>query len=60
MVIQYLIEKSGNAFPVIGVGGIHSAEDARHKKALGCDLVQLYSGFIYEGPGLIRCIANGE
>jgi len=60
VVIQYLIEKSGNAFPVIGVGGIHSAEDAGHKKALGCDLVQLYSGFIYEGPGLIRRIANGE
>lgn len=55
-VIRYLKQKSGNAFPVIGVGGIHSAEDALEKLNAGADLVQLYTGFIYEGPGLIRRI----
>jgi dihydroorotate dehydrogenase len=55
-VIRYLKQKSGNAFPVIGVGGIHSAEDAIEKFKAGADLVQLYTGFIYEGPGLIKRI----
>ena len=59
-VIRFLAEKSNKSFPIIGVGGIHSVEDSRHKKALGCDLVQLYSGFIYEGPSLVRRIANSE
>lgn len=55
-VIAYLKSKSGNAFPVIGVGGIHSPEDALEKLRAGADLVQLYTGFIYEGPGLIKAI----
>lgn len=55
-VIAYLKTKSGNAFPVIGVGGIHSAEDALEKLKAGADLIQLYTGFIYEGPGLIKAI----
>lgn len=55
-VIRYLKEKSGHAFPVIGVGGIHSAEDAIEKLNAGADLVQLYTGFIYEGPALIKAI----
>ncbi|MGY5848029.1 quinone-dependent dihydroorotate dehydrogenase [Salegentibacter sp. HM20] len=53
-VIRFLSEKSGNAFPIIGVGGIHSAEDAMEKLKAGASLVQLYTGFIYEGPGLIK------
>jgi dihydroorotate dehydrogenase len=53
-VIKYLVQKSGNAFPVIGVGGIHSAEDALEKLNAGAVLVQLYTGFIYEGPALIK------
>ena len=52
-VIRFLAEKSGKAFPIIGVGGIHSAEDAIEKLEAGADLVQLYTGFIYEGPGLV-------
>ncbi|WP_462264803.1 quinone-dependent dihydroorotate dehydrogenase [Mucilaginibacter sp.] len=52
-VIKYLVQQSGNAFPVIGVGGIHSAEDAIEKLEAGASLVQLYTGFIYEGPALI-------
>ncbi|MBU2947086.1 quinone-dependent dihydroorotate dehydrogenase [Zobellia uliginosa] len=55
-VIRFLAEKSNKAFPIIGVGGIHSEEDALEKLAAGADLVQLYTGFIYEGPGLIKRI----
>jgi dihydroorotate dehydrogenase len=58
-VIRYLKQKSHNAFPVIGVGGIHSAQDAIDKLNAGADLVQIYTGFIYEGPGLVRRICNG-
>ena len=55
-VIRFLSENSRKAFPIIGVGGIHSAEDALEKLEAGADLVQLYTGFIYEGPGLIKKI----
>lgn len=53
-VIRFLSEKSGKAFPIIGVGGIHSAQDALEKLEAGASLVQLYTGFIYEGPELIN------
>ena len=53
-VIRFLAEKSNKAFPIIGVGGIHSAQDALEKLEAGADLVQLYTGFIYEGPKLIK------
>jgi len=55
-VIRFLAEKSNKAFPIIGVGGIHTAEDAIEKLNAGADLVQLYTGFIYEGPRLIKNI----
>tara|TARA_R110000868_G_scaffold404198_1_gene682127 strand:- start:320 stop:1354 length:1035 start_codon:yes stop_codon:yes gene_type:complete len=55
-VIKYLSDKSKKAFPIIGVGGIHSAEDALEKINAGADLVQIYTGFIYEGPRLIKKI----
>ena len=55
-VIRYLAEKSKKAFPIIGVGGIHSAQDALDKIEAGADLVQIYTGFIYEGPALIKKI----
>lgn len=55
-VIQYLSDKSNKAFPIIGVGGIHSAQDALEKLQAGADLIQLYTGFIYEGPSLISKI----
>ena len=55
-VIRYLHTKSGGSFPIIGVGGIHSAEDALEKLDAGATLVQLYTGFIYEGPKLITRI----
>jgi dihydroorotate dehydrogenase len=55
-VIKYLADKSNKAFPIIGVGGIHSAEDALEKINAGADLVQIYTGFVYEGPQLIKSI----
>lgn len=55
-VIRFLSEKSNKAFPIIGVGGIHSAEDAIEKLEAGASLVQLYTGFIYEGPSLVKAI----
>jgi len=53
-VIRYLHQRSGGSFPIIGVGGIHSAEDAMEKIEAGASLVQIYTGFIYEGPKLIK------
>ena len=57
-VIRYLSEKSGKAFPIIGVGGIHSPQDAKDKLEAGASLVQVYTGFIYEGPGIIKRICK--
>jgi len=55
-VIRYLSEKSGKAFPIIGVGGIFTVEDALEKLHAGADLVQVYTGFIYEGPFIAKKI----
>lgn len=55
-VIRFLSEKSGKAVPIIGVGGINTAHDALEKLEAGASLVQLYTGFIYEGPELINQI----
>lgn len=58
-VIRYLSDKSNKSFPIIGVGGIASAKDAIEKLEAGASLVQVYSGMIYEGPGLIKRIKKG-
>ncbi len=55
-VIRYLSQKSGKAFPIIGVGGIETPEDAIEKLEAGADLIQVYTGFIYEGPFIARKI----
>ncbi|TVZ55107.1 dihydroorotate oxidase A [Lutibacter sp. Hel_I_33_5] len=55
-VIKYLADNSNKAFPIIGVGGIHSEQDALEKIKAGADLVQIYTGFIYEGPRLVKRI----
>jgi dihydroorotate dehydrogenase len=55
-VIKYLRAKLGASFPIIGVGGIMNEDDALEKLNAGADLIQLYTGFIYEGPGLIKRI----
>lgn len=53
-VVKYISSKSNGKLPIIAVGGIHSAEDALEKLNAGATLVQLYTGFIYEGPSLIK------
>ena len=55
-VIRFLAEKSQHRFPIIGVGGIHTPEDALEKLRAGASLVQIFTGFIYEGPSLIKRI----
>ncbi|MCK0131429.1 quinone-dependent dihydroorotate dehydrogenase [Flavobacteriaceae bacterium F08102] len=55
-VIRFLSTHAKRKFPIIGVGGIHSAQDAKDKLDAGADLIQLYTGFIYEGPGLVKRI----
>jgi dihydroorotate dehydrogenase len=53
-VIRYLRKNLGPAFPIIGVGGIMSVADAMEKIKAGADLIQIYTGFIYEGPGFAK------
>ncbi|TGE05203.1 quinone-dependent dihydroorotate dehydrogenase [Hymenobacter fodinae] len=55
-VIRYLHRNSQGQLPIIGVGGINSAQDAQEKLAAGASLLQLYTGFIYEGPSLVKRI----
>ena len=55
-VIRYLREKLGKEVVIIGVGGIDSAASAREKLDAGADLVQVYTGLVYEGPGLVKSI----
>ncbi len=58
-VIRYIHEKTQGGIPVIAVGGIFTAEDAREKLDAGAALVQIYTGFIYEGPGIVSKICKG-
>lgn len=55
-VIRYLRQQLGTDYPIIGVGGIMTPEDAIEKLKAGADLVQIYTGFIYEGPGFMKRI----
>jgi len=57
-IIRYLAEKSNKAFPIIGVGGIFTPEDALEKLNAGADLIQIFTGFVYEGPFIARKINN--
>lgn len=52
-VIRYLHTHSKGAFPIVGVGGIHTPSDAKEKLDAGASLIQLYTGFVYEGPALV-------
>lgn len=58
-VIRTLRSKCGPDMVIIGVGGVFNAEDAREKLNAGADLIQVYTGFIYEGPGIVRDILKG-
>lgn len=58
-VIKYLHTQSNGSFPIVGVGGIQTAEDAVEKLKAGASLVQVYTGFIYEGPMMAKRINKG-
>ena len=58
-VIRYLYRQTRGRLPIIGVGGIFHAADAWEKIIAGAGLLQLYTGLIYEGPGLARAIVKG-
>lgn len=58
-VVRYLSENSKKAFPIVAVGGIYTTEDAIEKLEAGADLLQVYTGFIYEGPGMVKKINQG-
>jgi len=55
-VIRFLHTKSNGSFPIIGVGGIHTPQDAIDKLEAGASLLQIYTGFVYEGPGMVKRI----
>jgi dihydroorotate dehydrogenase len=55
-VVKYISEKTGGELPIIGVGGIMTARDALNMLEAGATLVQVYTGFIYQGPGFVRRI----
>jgi dihydroorotate dehydrogenase len=58
-VIRHVYKQSGGKLPVIGVGGIFTAADAWEKITAGASLVQVYTGLVYEGPGIVRSIVSG-
>jgi dihydroorotate dehydrogenase len=53
-VVTFVAKQTNGALPIIGVGGVHSSDDAARMLDAGASLVQLYTGFIYRGPGLVR------
>jgi dihydroorotate dehydrogenase len=55
-VVTFVAKETGGDLPIIGVGGIHSADDVLRMLDAGASLVQVYTGFIYQGPGLMRAI----
>jgi dihydroorotate dehydrogenase len=58
-VIRYLTKKSNGSIPIVAVGGIFTAQDAKEKLDAGASLIQVYTGFIYEGPGMVKRINKG-
>ncbi|AEW01819.1 dihydroorotate dehydrogenase (quinone) [Niastella koreensis] len=58
-IVRYIHEKTNGQIPVIASGGIFTAADAKEKLAAGASLVQVWTGFIYEGPGIVKNICNG-
>lgn len=57
-IVRRIHTRSGGTYPIIGVGGLMSADDVRAMLDAGADLVQLYTGYIYEGPGLVRDVCR--
>ena len=57
-ILKYICQKTGGQIPVIASGGIFTGEDAKEKLAAGASLVQVWTGFIYEGPGIVKRICK--
>jgi dihydroorotate dehydrogenase len=57
--VRHLYRATGGALPIIGVGGIDSADEAYRRIRAGASLVQLYTALVYEGPGLVPAIGRG-
>lgn len=58
-VLRYIHQKTNGHIPVIGSGGIFTPDDAKRKMAAGASLIEVWTGFIYEGPGIVNAICNG-
>ncbi len=58
-VIRHIYRQTAGKLPIIGVGGIFNATDAWEKITAGASLLQLYTGLVYEGPGVIKEIVDG-
>ncbi len=58
-IISYIYRQTGGGLPIIGVGGVDSAQSALEKIRAGASLIQVYTGMIYRGPGLVRSINRG-
>ncbi|HET7899261.1 MAG TPA: quinone-dependent dihydroorotate dehydrogenase, partial [Flavisolibacter sp.] len=58
-VVQYIHQKTGGQIPLIGSGGIFTAADASDKLKAGASLIEVWTGFIYEGPGIVKSICRG-
>ncbi|MEV6633488.1 quinone-dependent dihydroorotate dehydrogenase [Actinoplanes sp. NPDC051470] len=59
-VVHFVHEETGGALPIIGVGGVLDPDDASRLFDAGASLVQLYTGFVYRGPALVRAIASAR
>ena len=57
-IVQYISQKTNGQIPIIASGGIFTAADAKEKIDAGASLVQVWTGFIYEGPGIVKNICN--
>jgi len=58
-VVRFLFERAGDQLPIVACGGVSTADDARRMLDAGASLLQLYTGFIYQGPAIARQIARG-
>lgn len=57
-IVRYIHQKTGGQIPLIGSGGIFTVDDARNKLAAGASLIEVWTGFIYEGPGIVKRICG--
>lgn len=58
-IVQYIHQKTGGSIPIIGSVGVFTATDAREKLSAGAVLVEVWTGFIYEGPFIVKKINKG-